>query len=128
MSEWGPWQKYRYTKHKNGAAYEYERIQRSRRVPGRDTPETQTIHVSVGRRRRLRDVAIALVGVRDDYDRPHNSLLNKVLEKGEAAQRVSGQNKGTVGKGGPAKEAVSQSDAPASHAEEGLAGMETPSQ
>lgn len=102
MGEWGPWRRYTY----RTGGYEYEKLQRERRVPGRRTPETESIHIPKGRVRRKVEVgtlALMLVGDEDDYGRKRDSVLNRVKaakaksQEEKAPQRVEGQNKGAVG-------------------------------
>lgn len=101
MSEWGPWQRYTYTV----KGYQYERMQRGRRMPGRAHPETETIHIPKRTKKsRIGPIAMALVGVEDEYAQPVNSVLNRVkaarAEKGKtAASAVSSKGAPAGGNG-----------------------------
>ena len=71
-------------------------------------------------------IGIALVGVEDEYMRPHNSLLNHIKEK-RAAQREA-REKGAREKGEAATEAVPQSSSGPSDQQDTPADSGEPSQ
>ena len=98
MSDWGPWENY--VKKIKGNPYNYRK--RGRRVPGRRWPEQQWEYLGRtdgGGRSVAVQIAIALVGDRDEYDRPHPSLLNAAKEK--AAQRTASSKGAAGGKNEP---------------------------